>query len=299
MSTKIYDGKRIKGSALEAYQRLQSIRPMIQKSITKRVKQEMCNQLLSFAGEASIAMELQREPDFKLKLPPSMRDTPEGTQLIQDICERPMQSLSQLFINWAYYMEHGRGAKLGPFGFQLYYAIAAFPTQKATYCIPTYAGGLSELQQEINKLDWLEDYSYWNNTDRPEHITAREWANRKRKWNNILPTGDIQTDGTLFLYSSIDTTWPFGIYLTILEFQEYMKTHRKTHVVQSMLDVVCTDAVQQKPNITPSELIELRSAKLKAYMNKEPAAVALHDNIDSIYPKDYDDCIYALGAFVK
>ena len=32
----------------------------------------------------------------------------------------------------------------------------------------------------------LQDYSYWNNTDRPNHINSRAWAARGRKWNQLL-----------------------------------------------------------------------------------------------------------------
>jgi hypothetical protein len=33
--------------------------------------------------------------------------------------------------------------------------------------------------------DWLEDYHYQNQTDRPEEITARQWTARKRAWDRI------------------------------------------------------------------------------------------------------------------
>jgi hypothetical protein len=32
----------------------------------------------------------------------------------------------------------------------------------------------------------LEDFSYWNNCDRPEEVSAREWAIRRGVWNKML-----------------------------------------------------------------------------------------------------------------
>lgn len=32
----------------------------------------------------------------------------------------------------------------------------------------------------------LEDYSYWNNTDRPPHVTAQAWQARATTWGRIL-----------------------------------------------------------------------------------------------------------------
>jgi len=33
--------------------------------------------------------------------------------------------------------------------------------------------------------DWIEDFSYWNNIDRPENITARQWRARQKKWDEL------------------------------------------------------------------------------------------------------------------
>ena len=33
----------------------------------------------------------------------------------------------------------------------------------------------------------IEEYGYWNNTDRPEEITIKEWEKRESDWNKALP----------------------------------------------------------------------------------------------------------------
>jgi len=36
---------------------------------------------------------------------------------------------------------------------------------------------------------WTTDYSYWNNTDRPDRMSLREWNERERVWCGIFPRG--------------------------------------------------------------------------------------------------------------
>lgn len=54
------------------------------------------------------------------------------------------------------------------------------------YMIPYKSGGwgVSGLGN-IELPDFFEDYCYFNNTDKPGHITEREWASRKRTWNKV------------------------------------------------------------------------------------------------------------------
>jgi hypothetical protein len=35
----------------------------------------------------------------------------------------------------------------------------------------------------------ISDFSYWNNSDRPDGITAREWEHRHKVWDKILISG--------------------------------------------------------------------------------------------------------------
>lgn len=37
---------------------------------------------------------------------------------------------------------------------------------------------------------WAKDYSYWNNTDRPEGVSAAAWTARKKRWDEIN-TGSV------------------------------------------------------------------------------------------------------------
>lgn len=40
-------------------------------------------------------------------------------------------------------------------------------------------------RKEFFKQGWTEEFSYWDNTDRPRKITAKDWAERGRIWDAI------------------------------------------------------------------------------------------------------------------
>jgi len=48
------------------------------------------------------------------------------------------------------------------------------------------SGHLAHALDFMKKRTDLEDYSYWNSSDRPADVTAQAWEARKRAWNRIL-----------------------------------------------------------------------------------------------------------------
>lgn len=43
----------------------------------------------------------------------------------------------------------------------------------------------------IQNFKNVEDYSYWNNTDRPENIPSKVWSARRRKWDQLLKKSGV------------------------------------------------------------------------------------------------------------
>ena len=43
----------------------------------------------------------------------------------------------------------------------------------------------------------IREYHYQNQTDKPDHITGREWRSRKLAWDRIMPSGIPSKDGTV------------------------------------------------------------------------------------------------------
>lgn len=55
------------------------------------------------------------------------------------------------------------------------------------YIRPIYGGAIHISNLKILHIgDYVEDYSYWNNTDLPDHITREEWEKRGEEWINVL-----------------------------------------------------------------------------------------------------------------
>lgn len=47
--------------------------------------------------------------------------------------------------------------------------------------------GHEEYRQVLDASGMFEDYGYWDNTDRPEEVTAAHWAERGEAWERVLP----------------------------------------------------------------------------------------------------------------
>lgn len=50
---------------------------------------------------------------------------------------------------------------------------------------------VNDYKDIIENLKNVEDYSYWNNTDRPENIPSKVWSARRRKWDQLLKKAGI------------------------------------------------------------------------------------------------------------
>lgn len=41
-------------------------------------------------------------------------------------------------------------------------------------------------REEFTQLPWVSDYAYWNNSDRPDEISASEWRRRAKDWDKAI-----------------------------------------------------------------------------------------------------------------
>lgn len=48
-----------------------------------------------------------------------------------------------------------------------------------------------EWHEEWLKQPGVSEFGYWNNTDRPEHLSALEWDERQRLWELALPGAGV------------------------------------------------------------------------------------------------------------
>jgi hypothetical protein len=71
--------------------------------------------------------------------------------------------------------------------YSLEVSVAVYP-HKGRYYLRTFCESASVLRDVLDfveQLPELEEYHYQNQTDRPEEVSAREWSERKRVWEEI------------------------------------------------------------------------------------------------------------------
>lgn len=54
-------------------------------------------------------------------------------------------------------------------------------------------------RENLLNLPFIQDYSYWNNSDKPEHLTGKEWKERRKNWDRVFEN----SGSPMFLSSGI------------------------------------------------------------------------------------------------
>jgi hypothetical protein len=67
-----------------------------------------------------------------------------------------------------------------------------------------------KLRAMVRRQHWIKDYHYQNQTDRPKSVSAGDWEQRKRIWDDLLPSDDPApiTHGYTYDLSKPDWMWP-------------------------------------------------------------------------------------------
>lgn len=75
--------------------------------------------------------------------------------------------------------------------FDFGFSISLIPFKNKTLIIPYYDN--IELRDIFFSFEEIIDYSYWNNTDKPDKITNREWNKRKNNWDEALGSNTVSS----------------------------------------------------------------------------------------------------------
>jgi len=78
--------------------------------------------------------------------------------------------------------------------------ISFFPYKKCILCVPMCH---SIYIEEFNKLPNIKEYGYWNNTDKPDDISNKEWRDRKLAWETVW-TDYKSPSSDSFIYNLLD-----------------------------------------------------------------------------------------------
>ena len=51
----------------------------------------------------------------------------------------------------------------------------------------------------FDRLDFVDDHSWWDNSDRPDDVSVKAWSVRRRDWKGVLPSGSTPDERCLAL----------------------------------------------------------------------------------------------------
>lgn len=51
----------------------------------------------------------------------------------------------------------------------------------------------------FDRLDFVDDHSWWDNSDRPDDVSIKAWSVRRRDWKRMLPSGSTPDERCLAL----------------------------------------------------------------------------------------------------
>lgn len=99
--------------------------------------------------------------------------------------------------------------------------VTVFPYGRGTVGI---AWGDPKLVDAFLARSEILDFSYWNNTERPDNVTTAEWRKRKRAWDKLIP-GCIPADYG-FGYRLSDVSKTLFPYLVAADFNKWWTDRR-------------------------------------------------------------------------
>lgn len=87
-----------------------------------------------------------------------------------------------------------------------------------------------------------EDWPYWNNTDRPHNLTARQWRDRERTWGKVL--NDWASPASCGLVAQIWPAWEPHISVDVV--LQHMPNH-ESRARALAKEVLINERVAQRP----------------------------------------------------
>lgn len=184
MSTKIYNAFRIKADSLdEAYQFLKNVSKPIVQSTEKAIAAKNLEEAIDTYFEL-----IQGNKDF-------YDSDSQKNIAFSDYLNRTPLSLFRS-------MELDRNSKDKKTKLEENHdASAVLYSEKVgnkTYYLCQFFGS-SEALNIFKKHPQLTDFNYWNNTDKEDNVSAKDWNTRKRVWDKIFKESSVPNETGLVL----------------------------------------------------------------------------------------------------
>lgn len=165
MSTKIYVAYRIRPGIKFWH---------VVETIKRQAKHDVKERLLAFVDELAPNVETASSEDYQLFL----------SHTGDEQAAREMAAASG--IRKLYRSQLGN-AERNPFNFDV--SISAHEHRGQVHLIPFCDMTMRNVLDFMANMPELEDFAYWNNTDKPESISDEEWDQRRDTWDAIHSAG--------------------------------------------------------------------------------------------------------------
>lgn len=153
MSTKIYDGLRIKNAKEEeVIAKLDILKPLFKEVLRKTIAKKISSEYFNMVDNVFNNDNPQLPFDYA-----------------QNIFKKEMESI-----------KNDKRSIM----FQHDFVIYVKQYKSDVYLYPFYRE-LNDLNILMEKIPELEDFGYWDNTDKPEEISESHWKKREKIWNTI------------------------------------------------------------------------------------------------------------------
>ena len=172
MSTKIYDGKIIKNMTVFE---LNEFRKSLRKQMIP-VAQEQYYKMMAHIMQTAYVMHVTGVNVCKYSV--ELRDH-DGTPLgIKRVARKAADDLVTKTSNAVFTYDSEDDADYDV-------NVCIFPLEDKMLAI--YYAHNDELYNILIENPAFSDYGYWNNTDKPNHLTDEEWEQRRIDWDNAMP----------------------------------------------------------------------------------------------------------------
>jgi hypothetical protein len=168
--------------------------------------------------------------------------------------------------------------------------IAIFPLKNK---ILTIFYGERDMEKIWSENKKVKPYGYWDNTDREEGISSKEWAQRKKDWDKVLLNDDLtgvpSLDGFGFNFTNNDTFY-YLWWESAKEREQRLMKHlpsmeeRVKHCAEIMVDKEAKVTIQ---DAMPYLLSEDRKQKIAAKMLEIQGKLEDIKEVATIYRKEW------------
>lgn len=120
----------------------------------------------------------------------------------------------------------------------------------------------------LKEITELEEFGYWNNTDKPEEVSDSHWSKREKIWNELLTSYSFSKSGfsTFDFFKSLDFLKNLEYTYDIFENVDYEK-RKKDYVENQTINLVISSK-DSKMNTYSKSRREVREGKHKEIEKK-------------------------------